>query len=171
MKGLYTCDENKMLGILGAILGGFIGYVLWVICSYYWLIPGIVGFVIAFLTIKGYMLFARSISRIGLIICIATSLLWISVSEIGSVMLHIYFEWQIHEVKRIFGYIPSYVGAHDLRMKMIGNTLFGIATFLVGCFNLYFKIWKETKDGPKERVTINDEDPEIFNLTKENHNE
>ncbi len=162
MKNLYECDENKILGTVGALLGGLLGLAIWISCGYYWLIPGIVGFVFAKLIIKGYMLLAGSISRTGLIICIVISLLLISVSEIGSVMAHVFFEWQIHDPAEVIKNVGKYVKARGILKRMIGNTIFGIMTFSIGCFFLYYKIWKETADGPKEEVTINTDDPEGF---------
>ena len=159
MKSLYACDENKILGTVGAILGGLLGYLLWIFCGYYFLIPGIVGFALAFFIIKAYITLAGSISRTGLVICGIVSLLWISISEIGCVALHIYFDWKIRELSEILKNIENYVNANGLFMKMIGNTLVGIFTFAVGCFNMYYKIWKETGNGPKEKVTVDNEDP------------
>ena len=102
---------------------------------------------------------AGSISRTGLVICSIVSLLWISISEIGCVALHIYFDWQIREPAEILKNINNYVNANGLFMKMISNTLVGILTFATGCFNMYYKIWKETGNGPKEKVTVDNEDP------------
>ena len=44
-----TCDENTIFGIVGAVIGALIGYVLWLFCGYYGIIPGIVGFAFAYL--------------------------------------------------------------------------------------------------------------------------
>ncbi len=159
MNSLSACDENKILGTIGAILGGLLGYLLWIFCGYYFLIPGIVGFALAFFIIKAYIMLAGSISRTGLVICSIVSLLWISISEIGCVTLHIYFDWQIREPAEILKNINNYVNANGLFMKMISNTLVGILTFAAGCFNMYYKIWKETGNGPKEKVTVDNEDP------------
>jgi hypothetical protein len=161
MKSLYTCDENRITGTIGAILGGLVGYALWIFCGYYFLVPGIVGFVCALLILKGYVLFAGSMSRAGMIICIIVGILWISVSELGCVMMHLYFDWGMRDLPEILGNVPVYVQTKGLLPRMIGNTVFGITTSLIGCFNMYFKIWKETEKGPKENVTMDNEDPEI----------
>ena len=153
-----TCDENTIFRIVGAVIGALIGYVLWLFCGYYGIIPGIVGFAFAYLTIRGYILLAGSISRRGLIICIVISVLLVSVSEIGAVCLHIYFDRNIHAPLDILNNIPVYIREENIIWRIVGNTFLGIFSFFVGCFSMFFKIWMQTSKGPDPNVKIDNRD-------------
>ena len=159
-----SCDENIILGTVGAFAGALIGYIIWICCGYFGIIPGFVGFIFAYLSIKGYLLLGKSISRKGLIICIIICLLLILISEIGAVVLHIYFDWDIHGPKDILQNIFNYIKTEKKTTFVIGNTLLGIFTFAIGCFNMYFRLWRDTSDGPKENVKI--DNSEVFDTSK-----
>lgn len=154
-------DENIILGYIGAIIGALIGISLWIFCGYYGIIPGIVGFIFAFLTIKGYMLLAGSISRKGLIGCIAICTLMIIFAEFGVVMLTIYIDGSIHNLSEIIKLLPDYIRSEKLVLKMVRNVLLGIFTFGVGCFGMFYRLWHQTAKGPCENVKI-DNGMDIF---------
>ena len=97
-----TCDENIILGFIGALIGGLIGISLWIFCGYFGIIPGIVGFIFAFLTIKGYMILAGSISRKGLVGCIIICILLIIIAEFGVVMLTIFIDRKLFCNRKCF---------------------------------------------------------------------
>ena len=156
-----SCDENIILGYVGAIIGAVIGISLWIFCGYFGIIPGMVGFIFAFLTIKGYMLLSGSISRKGLIGCIVICILMIVLAEFGVVMLNIYIDGNIHNLSEIIKNVPNYISSEKLALKMIRNVLFGIFTFGVGCFGMFFRLWNQTKQGPCENIKI-DNGMDIF---------
>ena len=156
-----SCDENIILGYVGAIIGAVIGISLWIFCGYFGIIPGMVGFIFAFLTIKGYMLLSGSISRKGLIGCIVICILMIVLAEFGVVMLTIYIDGNIHNLSEIIKNVPNYISSEKLALKMIRNVLFGIFTFGVGCFGMFFRLWNHTKQGPCENIKI-DNGMDIF---------
>ena len=156
-----SCDENIILGYVGAIIGAVIGISLWIFCGYFGIIPGMVGFIFAFLTIKGYMLLSGSISRKGLIGCIVICILMIVLAEFGVVMLTIYIDGNIHNLSEIIKNVPNYISSEKLALKMIRNVLFGIFTFGVGCFGIFFRLWNQTKQGPCENIKI-DNGMDIF---------
>ena len=156
-----SCDENIILGYVGAIIGAVIGISLWIFCGYFGIIPGMVGFIFAFLTIKGYMLLSGSISRKGLIGCIVICILMIVLAEFGVVMLTIYIDGNIHNLSEIIKNVPNYISSEKLALKMIRNVLFGIFTFGVGCFGMFFRLWNQTKQGPCENIKI-DNGMDIF---------
>ena len=149
-----TCDENVILGYIGAFLGGLIGISLWIFCGYFGIIPGVVGFIFAFLTIKGYMLLAGSISRGGLTGCIIICILLIILAEFGVVMLTIFIDRNIHDLSEIIKNVPDFIRSEDIILKMTRNILVGIFTFGVGCFGMFFRLWKQTEKGPNENVKI-----------------
>jgi hypothetical protein len=155
---IESSDENIILGFFGALIGALIGYALWLFCGYFGIIPGFVGFIFAYLSVKGYMLLAGGISRKGLIICIVICVILVLLSEIGSVILHIYFDWGIHEPMEILKNIFNYISTEGKVMWVIGNTVLGIFSLFVGCFNMYFRIWKETANGAKNNVSISNQD-------------
>ena len=156
-----SCDENIILGYVGAIIGAVIGISLWIFCGYFGIIPGMVGFIFAFLAIKGYMLLSGSISRKGLIGCIVICILMIVLAEFGVVMLTIYIDGNIHNLSEIIKNVPNYISSEKLALKMIRNVLFGIFTFGVGCFGMFFRLWNQTKQGPCENIKI-DNGMDIF---------
>ena len=149
-----TCDENIILGFIGALIGGLIGISLWIFCGYFGIIPGIVGFIFAFLTIKGYMILAGSISRKGLIGCMIICVLLIIIAEFGVVMLTIFIDRNIHDLSEIIKTVPDFIRSEKLVLKMFRNVLVGIFTFGVGCFGMFFKLWNDTKQGPNEKARI-----------------
>lgn len=156
-----SCDENIILGYIGALIGAVIGISLWIFCGYFGIIPGIVGFIFAFLTIKGYMLLAGSISRRGLIGCIVICILMIILAEFGVVMLTMYIDGNMHDLSEIIKNVPDYIRSEKLILKMIRNVIIGIFTFGVGCFGMFFRLWNQTKQGPQENVKI-DNGMDIF---------
>lgn len=149
-----TCDENVILGYAGALLGGLIGISLWIFCGYFGIIPGIVGFIFAYLTIKGYMLLAGSISRQGLIGCIIICILLIILAEFGVVMLTIFIDRNIRNLPEIIKSVPGFIRSEKLILKMVRNILVGIFTFGVGCFGMFFRLWNDTRQGPTENAKI-----------------
>ena len=156
-----SCDENIILGYIGALIGAVIGISLWIFCGYFGIIPGIVGFIFAFLTIKGYMLLAGSISRRGLIGCIVICILMIIFAEFGVVMLTMYIDGNMHDLSEIIKNVPDYIRSEKLILKMIRNVIIGIFTFGVGCFGMFFRLWNQTEQGPQENVKI-DNGMDIF---------
>ncbi len=157
-KQFDTDDENIILGTVGAVIGAMIGFALWIFCGFFGIIPGIVGLALAILTVKGYMLLSGAFGRTGLIICLVIGLILVSVSEIAAVCLHIYFDWNIHDLSGIFGNIINYIRTERKILTMIGNTILGIFSFLIGCFGVYFRLWKDTADGPKKGLKIDTTD-------------
>ncbi len=70
-------SSNVLLGIVGAILGAFLGGILWVIVGRLGFIAGLAGYVMMLLAISGYRRFSGFLDKKGQIISVIIALLMI----------------------------------------------------------------------------------------------
>ena len=66
--------ENILLGIIGAILGSIPGLIVWLLLSKLGVIAAISGVILIAGTLLGYSFFAKKVSALGFIFCIAVVL-------------------------------------------------------------------------------------------------
>lgn len=63
-----TNSENKVLGTVGALIGAILGIVVWCLIGKLGYISWIGGFAITGLSVLGYNLLAKGLSKVGIII-------------------------------------------------------------------------------------------------------
>ncbi|MDO4944835.1 MAG: hypothetical protein Q4E74_06510 [Ruminococcus sp.] len=63
-------NENKVLGAVGAVIGAVLGIVVWCLIGKLGYISWIGGFAISVLTLGGYMLLGKDVSKFGLILSV-----------------------------------------------------------------------------------------------------
>ena len=63
-------EENVVLGILGALVGAVLGGASIILLSQLGYVASISGVILAFCTLKGYELLAKSLSKKGIVICV-----------------------------------------------------------------------------------------------------
>ena len=126
--------ENVPLGIVGAILGGLAGAVLWVLFSLMGRIVIIAG---ALSALAGYLLYkklAGKISKKGLILSLVIAFIFLLIGmyfAIGLDVMNGVREYGVHlSLAEAFRWIPEYVSENT--GVVIFNNIFGIVSFLAG---------------------------------------
>lgn len=121
---------NMVTGIVGALIGALIGGVLWVLVGQLGYIAGIVGLILAVLSLKGYELLGGKIDKIGIavtmVIIVAVlflanyiSLAWIIHSEFSSIYDITFFD--------AFRAVPDFLSYDDILMPFIRDLVVGYA--------------------------------------------
>lgn len=85
MMNTDVTQENMMLGIIGALVGCFLGGIVWVIIGYFGFFASLAGLLIVYLGIKGYEKGARTISKKGL--------LFVGILSIFTALFATYLGW------------------------------------------------------------------------------
>lgn len=145
-------EENLILGAIGAIFGAVIDLFLLIFCSYFGVVPGLVSFLMCFLTIKGYTFFSGCIGRKGLIITAVISIIAILMSEFGVALINIYFDWNKQNPDLFLKYLSIFISKNWKRM--IYNTLLSLASYNMSFAITCYPLWVILKDGPKKNVKV-----------------
>lgn len=72
---LETKQENRAMGLLGAVLGGILGGASIVLLGQLGYVAALSGVILAFCTLKGYDLLGKGMSKQGILICVLVMLI------------------------------------------------------------------------------------------------
>ena len=135
--------ENVPRGIAGAMAGGFLGAVLWVLLSLFGRIAVIAGFASAVAGYYAYKKLGVKMSKKGLVISLAVSFVLLLAGMFLAVAIDVYrgLNGAGYAVGFIeaFKYIPDYI-SWDFGAFMFDN-IFGVISYIAGaaaCVGLFF---------------------------------
>ncbi len=150
--------ENLLLGIVGALLFSLIGGVVYFLLNYVGYIAAISGFVTVYCAILGYKLFAKGLSKKGIIVSVIIAALIIVVSWYLCFccdMLNVYEDLikqgeLIGEPPTFFEYLPY--GFYDLTVNptVFVDLVLSLVLGAVGCFSYVKGLWGTVKTVKKE---------------------
>ena len=157
-KGLFNIDvgahhgvkENVVAGILGAFLFALGGGVVYLLLAQIGLIAGISGFLAVFLAIKGYSLFAKGLSKRGLIIAVVIAFLvlilawYVSLAiEVYKYVSELYKAGDLAEKPKFFECVmmtPMFFEDEEFKRGAIENLVLGLVFAVAGSFALIANI-------------------------------
>lgn len=167
--------ENVVLGTIGAIIGSIIGSVLWIILDQVGFIASIAAVAIIFCGIKGYEIFAKKISKKGLIICIIITLIVIFLADLVSLGISAYIglksEYDVSLIRCIF-YSYEFLSVPEVASPFWISLGMGYLFAAGGCFKIVGGIWdslKESEPAGYENFIPNDVTITPTSITKENN--
>ena len=143
-------QENVVLGILGALIGGLLGGASIVLLDQAGVVAAISGVILAFCTLKGYELLGKKLSTMGIVICIVVMLVtpylasrvtWALAIMDQSVAL---FGGQI-QFGDAFKYVHDVVEELELQADYWKNLLFVYAFAALGGFTTVKQAFKQKK--------------------------
>ena len=149
--------EKVFLGIIGAIVGGLIASILWILIGQIGFVASIAGYAIVYGSIIGYERLAGRISKVGLVICIVVSVVAVFSADYISYVLRLYREllrdnfeitlWQV------FAVLPKAFGSDwDLLWSFVKSLLIGYGFAIWGSYSFIKKGWKAIDEGKETLV-------------------
>ncbi len=145
---------NRILGIIGALLGAGIGSLLWILIGVTGYIAGIASFVMILAAIKGYHILAGSIDKIGYVIAILITIIMIFVADYTSLALVIsdYFStFDTEELIRAFKRLPELLTKADLLDVFIRDLAVGYLLSIISCYKLVKDIFTNNAKKKEQR--------------------
>ncbi len=157
---IQEVQENKgsvITGFIGALLGAAIGAVLWTLIGMMGYIAGFVGFVIAFLSDKGYDLFKGRQGTIKMIVLILCVVLAVGAGTVGTYvwLIHDEYNTQVSELTEIekkyyviateAEFMRDMLSDSEIQGGMLKDAGLGLLFGILGAFGLI----KSAKDGKK----------------------
>ncbi|MBR0158833.1 MAG: hypothetical protein IJM24_07115 [Clostridia bacterium] len=162
-KGLFNIDtaahqgvkENVVAGILGAFLFALGGGLLYLLLAQVGFIAGISGMVAVFLAIKGYSVFAKGLSKRGLIISVVIAFLVLILAWYVSLTIDVYKELSelykagdLAEKPKFFECVmmtPMFFKYAGFLRDAIVNLVLGLLFAVAGSFTLIANISNQIK--------------------------
>ena len=150
-KGLFNIDtaahqgvkENVVAGILGAFLFALGGGLLYLLLAQVGFIAGISGMVAVFLAIKGYSVFAKGLSKRGLIISVVIAFL-----DVYKELSELYKAGDLAEKPKFFECVmmtPMFFKYAGFLRDAIVNLVLGLLFAVAGSFTLIANISNQIK--------------------------
>ncbi|MBQ3867589.1 MAG: hypothetical protein II789_03480 [Clostridia bacterium] len=162
-KGLFNIDtaahqgvkENVVAGILGAFLFALGGGLLYLLLAQVGFIAGISGMVAVFLAIKGYSVFAKGLSKRGLIIAVVIAFLvlilawYVSLTiDVYKALSELYEAGDLAEKPKFFECVmmtPMFFKDAGFLRAAIVNLVLGLLFAVAGSFALIANISNQIK--------------------------
>lgn len=148
-------NGNIVGGIVGALLGSVLGVIVWVLIYQLGYISGIAGLVMIICALKGYELLGGHLSKAGIIISCAISLIMVLVAEQVCVGIEIYNAYKdYYEINFFdaFRSVPSFLEEPDLKTAVIGDIIMGYILMAVGAWGTIRQAYKNVATSPKARM-------------------
>ena len=135
-------QENMILGILGALIGGLLGGASIILLGQLGLVASISGVILAFCTLKGYELLGKKLSTMGIIACVVVMLIVPYVADRVSWALVIMeeFQWAFGDS---FLYVHELVEEYGLQADYWKELLFIYAFAALGGFSFVKQAFKK----------------------------
>lgn len=152
---------SVITGFIGALLGAAIGAVLWTLIGMMGYIASIVGFVIAFLSDKGYDLFKGRQGTVKMIVLILCVVLAVGAGTVGTYvwLIHDEYNTQLSELTEIekkyyviateAEFMRDMLSDSEIQGGMLKDAGMGLLFGILGAFGLI----KSAKDGKKKQTT------------------
>lgn len=134
--------ENSPKGIIGALAGALIGGAAWVLVSQLGVIASIVGYLIVYLSIRGYEMLAGRISKKGLIICVVCSVLALIAAEYVCLGIEIMDLVSLNNIFNAFSMIPYFLSFSEVAGVVLKDVIIGLIFMAIASFQLVSKINK-----------------------------
>lgn len=143
-KAIYSEPAYNLLGgILGAVIGALLGAVVWTLVGMMGYIASIVGFLIAFLSSKGYdLLHGRpgTCKLVTLIVCVVLAVLVGTLGTTAFQIHQLYVEenYSLYVTESVYFrvMIPLLLEDADFISAIVKDSLMGIGFAILGCFGL-----------------------------------
>lgn len=121
---------NLVTGLVGALIGALIGGVLWVLVSQLGYIAGIVGLILAVLSLKGYELLGGKIDKIGIAVTMVIIVVVLFLANYFSLAWIIHSEFSsLYDITfaDAFRSVPDFLSYDDILMPFIRDLVVGYA--------------------------------------------
>lgn len=141
--------ENVFLGIIGAVIGTFIGSLLWILLDQIGFIAGIAGYAIVYCGIMGYEKLGKRISKKSIIICIILSILTVFLADVASIGITMFREVDGISLLQSFLILPFVLGESEILKSLIINLVIGYIFGAWGSFSFVRSLWNAVA-APKE---------------------
>lgn len=118
----FSSEEKKYgLGFIGALLGGLLATIPWILLSYHGWYVGIIGFLIMFLSLKGYKLLGARIGRLTPWIVGGLTIFLIVLAELVANLLQV-----SAALKEVFDISPSLGQTFGVFIELLKDSTTGI---------------------------------------------
>ncbi|MBR1863333.1 MAG: hypothetical protein IJ806_04535 [Ruminococcus sp.] len=135
-----TDNDNKALGVVGAVIGAGLGMLVWLLLARLGVIAAIGGFAIAGGAFYGYFLLAKGISKTGLVIVAVVALVtvYLSIRLSYAFLVQRTFEGDL-TLKESFALLEVAMSDPEVKGAYIKDMLMGYAFTLIGGFSVIKK--------------------------------
>ena len=135
-------QENVILGIIGALIGGLLGGASIVLLDQAGLVAAISGVILAICTLKGYELLGKKLSTLGIIICIVVMLVtpYFASRVTWALAIAQEFQWEFGDA---FKYVHDVVNELELQADYWKNLLYVYAFAALGGFTTVKQAFKK----------------------------
>ena len=135
-------QENVLLGLVGALIGGILGGASIVLLDQAGLVAAVSGVILAICTLKGYELLGKKLSTTGIIICIIVMLVtpYVASRVTWALAIAEEFQWEFGDA---FKYVHDVVTELELEADYWKNLLYVYAFAALGAFTTVKQAFKK----------------------------
>ena len=146
---------NIVGGIVGALLGSLIGVAVWVLIYQLGYLSAIAGVVMVICAFKGYELLGGKLSKVGIIICCAISVLMVLFAEQISLSIEIYNVYKEYYYITFFDAfqsVPAFLEDSEVLSAVIYDLAIGYVLMALGAWSTIHQALKNTGTGSKVQM-------------------
>lgn len=138
--------DNYFVGFIGAIIGGFVGSIVWILLGFLNFYASFAGFVIAYAAFGGYNFFKARPSKIGALINILAIIISILFAEYIGLMIQFLKEYSELSVSQFLAITPRLFSDSGFISAILPNIGLGFLFAGLGSFRIIINMFNNSQE-------------------------